>query len=319
MKKTVPTAALWALSVLAAGLYLILNVLDSCVFWHNLFSGAGFLDTRLHAALTLGCGVYTKELYSPLMHFIMEHELTGSLLHRFTLTIIPGLLMLLPAAGALLCRAAGWRIPAGVLAGINLVLHLLLLLIVAFSSPVIHILLWCALAAASVLLLLSCIGVMDGKLVPITFGALTLISLAATVTLIFFHVYISGEMAFISTPRLPQALLANVNDWPWYASQFWPLSRAAWFLFLGLGTALPIRRASVYTGAPAQGRQMNAVRPAVHQPAGSQPQPVAAAVQSKPIAADALTALERLAALHQQGVLTDEEYLRKKTELLERI
>lgn len=318
MKKTVPTAVLWLLCVFAAGVYLLLNLLDSCLFWENLFSQASILNTPLHAVLTLGCGVTDPDLYSPLMHFIRENGLQGSLLHRLPLTLV-GMLMLLPAAGALLCRAAGWRIPAGLLAGINLLLHLVGLLIILSSGEVIFILLWCALFAGSVVLLLSCIGVMDGKPVLISFAVLTLVSLIATLALMFFRSNIGGDLKPVARVQPLKALFGSVNDWPWHASQFWPLSRTAWFLFIGAGAALPSRRSAVRSGSPAAANQAPVVRQQAPQPAVRQQVPGAVPAQGTPIPTDALSTLERLAALHQQGAITDEEYLRKKAELLERV
>lgn len=318
MKNNVLKAVLWVLLVLTAGLYLILNLLDASMLWQELFSATGTLNTTLHAAFTLGCGVSEIDLYSPLMYFIVDHGLTGGLLHRFALTIIPGLLMLVPAAGALLCRIAGWRIPAGVLAGINLLLHLICLY-ASSGTAMIFALLWLLATAGSVVLLLSCIGVLDGKPLLITFGMLVLFSLTATVVLIFFRLNIGGNLTLATRPVLLKALFGNVDDWPWYASQQWPLSRAAWFLFIGAGAALlcPWKVAEVRP-LPPKG-QMNPAQPVAPRPAAAQPHPVATPMQSKPGAPDALTVLERLAALYQQGVLTEEEYLRKKAELLERI
>lgn len=318
MKNNVLTAALWALFALVAGLYLMLSLLDASVLWQALFSATGMLNTPLHAAFTLGCGVNMVDLYSPLMHFLVDHGLTGGLLHRFALTIIPGML-LFPAAGALLCRKAGWCIPAGVLAGINLLIHLICLF-ASFGTAMIFVLLWLLATAGSVLLLLSCIGVLDGKPLLITFGMLTLISLTATAALVFFRLSLSGELELATRPALLKALFGDVADWPWYASQQWPLSRAAWFLFIGAGAALLCpRKASDVRPALPKG-QMNPAQPVAPRPAAGQPHPGAAPAQSRPAAMNALTALEKLAALYQQGVLTEEEeYLRKKAELLERI
>lgn len=236
MKKTIPAAVRWLLFIGTAGVYLLLNLLDAGTLWQNLFEQTGTFNTHLHAVLTLGCGLSDTTMYTPLMTFITEFGLTGGLLHRFGLTL-PGLLLLFPAAGALLCRAAGWRLPATLLAAFNLLLHLMMLIAI-WGMPAVFMLLWCASAAGGVLLLLSCLGISGGKPLRIAMSLLALISLTATAALVFFRLSLNGsDLTLVSRPALGQALFGWA--WPRYASNLWPLSRAAWFLFLLAGMALP--------------------------------------------------------------------------------
>ena len=68
---------------------------------------------------------------------------------------------------------------------------------------------------------------------------------------------------------------------------------------------------------PAKAEPTSAAQPAYDsQPAKAEPAP---APQSAPEAADGFAALEKLASLHKQGILTDEEFQKKKNDILDRL
>ena len=276
--------------------FIVVNFMDGAPMWYRLIQAGGWYNTVPHSILTLGS--------APTFRNLRWSNIPMNIGAAF-----PGLVFaIFPLLAVVFSRQ---RVVGLIFAILNMVLATLLLFW-GFRAHWVLGVCWLLYATVSLLILLHVAGAIKNRnVLAVVFFALagTCLMLSGALTCFQVRNLMRGNFEFVGLRGIQS--LYRIGFWqtyfrygPVYGVYYFPFSLAVLYAAFGAGM--------LFFGRPPRQKRHD----------GMAKMPVMAAPVQRPemnIDPGMQAALERLAALHAQGILTDEEYQRTRAEVLSRM
>lgn len=288
--------AFWILMIV----YAVANIFDSAVLWDRNIVSGGWYNTLAHSIVTLGAG--------PIDSGLRLNLVSGNVGSAF-----PGILFCLFPMLSVVFGIAKKKAPAVVCAVLNLLIAAFLLLCV-IEGAFILMTGWILYFISAIVLLVYAVGGKKAKKVAavgfMAFGILSVFMFAGSM---FLKVeLIRYRVQLVDIDYAVKMLKRVIDEGGIYNSfmrsygglgiAFFPISRAVLYFALFAGMLCALRLAETQKTVPVK-----------------KPETYIAPEVADEISRQALSALKDITNLHNEGILTDEEFENKKAELLKKI